>query len=956
MLFRRRTRRSIIAFLFIVSLFVATASATEASKTEASETGIQSFVLDNGLTVLMQPEHSTPVVGINIAYGVGTADETENEVGIAHLLEHMMFKGTKERPVRFGRLFRALGSSSNASTQEDRTVYHHEITADSNKLSAVLTLEADRMLNTQITTEDLATEKKVVAAERKNYDNDSYDLLHDVLLRAAYPNRPYSHPVLGTEASIDSVTKTQLEAFYKKYYTPNNATVVVVGDFDTDSTLHAVKAAFGSLRNTRTATPRPTGPVKPADAIPMAAQTEPLVLQRPGAPSRLQVYFPLPNFTHPDFPAITVLHFLLKHEEEYRLDTALVDTQQVASEVNTIQEYRREPGWYTIQVEGNPEQQLEDTYAALKQTLRQLVKQLEQPIDPAVLARVIETYKDAIAEENQAVDNRGQVLAEVQLMAGVPDAITRHIVAMESVTSEDVLRVARQYLDPDKAVVGFLEPAPNTSEASPLQTNAEPIERFVLSSLENRSAPDALLDREDVESVTKYLPLSADNSITDSSITDSSITDSSIADSSIVDSSIESEQSDVANQTLPEKVVLENGLQALLLPDDDAQAITLRGWVDAGDRFDPEGKAGTALLTARSLTHDAESEAAIALFATTDIDGVNLSAEIETEKLAAGIETIANYLQSSDFSSDRIKRTQQQLSDRLARLLTDIPSVNTLALQQAIYPKGHPAHLVTTPDSISAISPNDLPIFYSQHYRPENIILVFVGNFDPAQVKSQLAQHFGRWQGQGKAPTLTLPSVAMPENSFHLKREIPAALDSIAGAYTSMGHRTISRRDPRYYALKVANEIIGGGVLSSRLGGSLRDQQGLVYSTVGSRFNARKDQGEFNLFLNTPTAEDADQAIASAIAVLQQVKTEGITASELQAAKQRLIGVYFRALASPDTLADFALQMAINQLDKDELQTYPEKIRALTLEETQAAISDLIAPDKLMVVTTTSRE
>ncbi|MEO0374178.1 MAG: pitrilysin family protein, partial [Cyanobacteria bacterium P01_A01_bin.17] len=246
---RRRVHSFVIIFLFFSSLLVtivgAVAESTsvtlqrngaayaQTSSEEAVAAGIQSAVLDNGLTVLMQSMHSTPLIGISVVYGAGSANDNKDEAGVAHLLEHMLFKGTEERPIRFGRLFHALGSSTNALTVEDRTVYHH-LVAGRDKISAILMLEADRMLNTQILDEELATEKNVVAAERKKWENDSITLLNTVLFQAAYPNRAYGSPILGTETSIEGLTEAQVRAFYKKYYSPSNATLILIGDFDVD--------------------------------------------------------------------------------------------------------------------------------------------------------------------------------------------------------------------------------------------------------------------------------------------------------------------------------------------------------------------------------------------------------------------------------------------------------------------------------------------------------------------------------------------------------------------------------------------------------------------------------------------------------------------------------------------------------------------------------------------------
>lgn len=946
-LHRRRNRLFVISFLFCIGLFGTSSRLIEretsvtlpqelpqesstvhkqTSSKKAIAAGLRSVVLDNGLTVLVQPDRSEPTVSISVAYGVGSADEKDDERGIAHLLEHMLFRGTKNRPVQFGRLFKAVGSISNALTVEDTTVYHHLVANDKDKINAILTLEADRMLNTQITAEDLAIEKKVTAAEIAKNDNDSIELLHKELNQAAYPNTGYGHHTLGTLASIEDITEAQVNAFYKKYYTPSNATLIVVGDLDADDTLNKIQTAFGSLTNTETAAPRPAGWVEPADAIPMSAQAEPLVIQRPGAPPRIQANFPLPNYTHPDVPALTILHFMLAYEENYRLDTELIDNRKVADGVYLLPAYRRQPSWYAIQVDSKPEQSPEAVYEALQQSLTQLMEQLEQPIDPAVLLRAQEAYKEEIAYEVQTIDSRADELTEIQIIAGNPHALDNRIAATEAVTAEDVRRVARKYLNPESAAVGFLEPTPDTPNQSPVEI--EPIERFETTELVQKAVtPSALIDKKSLENIEKYLPLKTDNTAT-------------------------------VRQAVPEKIVLENGLQVLLLPDEDAESVTMRGWVDAGDRFDPEGKVGTALLTARSLSNGSEEpEQDISFHTTTDLDGASLSAELEPENLTAGIKMLASNLQNPDLSDSYFEDKQQQLSDRVANVLTSTVTVAHLALQQALYPKGHPAHQVKTTQSVDALQPADIQTFHSRHYRPESTIVALVGKFDSIQVKPQLTQLFGDWEVAGKTPNLSLPAISTPQGSLYLERTIPKQMDDdIFGAHITMSHSTISRNDPRYYALRVANKILGENVLSSRLSESLRSQQGLTYSQINSRLETGKDHGEFEISINIPEVENVDSAISSAIAVIKQAQTEGITAGELQLAKQSIINSYTQDMLDSGNVADRALEAAANQLDEDELQTYPDKIKAVTLQEVQAAIETLIKPDEMTVVTTIAND
>lgn len=902
-LLRRRVRCFTIALLFFGSLLLTSGAIGEGtpiplfswSNSARAQTlsersilaDVQSVVLDNGLTVLMKPVHSTAnsasVISVDVVYGVGSVDEGKDEIQISHMLEHLLLRGIGERPVKFSRLFHALGSEFNGINRANQTDFFHLFTGR-DELNAILTLEADRMLNTQITAEALAAEKKVVSAELKVTKRDQpTSLLNKALFEAAYPDRNLGHLFTAAEADVESLTQPQVEAFYKKYYNPSNATLIVSGDFDANDTLSHIETVFGSLVNSTTAIPKSTGRVKPVDAIPMAAQADPLVLQLPDAPSIVKAVFPSPNFMHPDSPAI-----------------ALLETTN--SSVGLSCQQLREFGWCSTVGKLEPEQPIAASYESMQQALEKLMK---QTIDSAELSAAKEHVKSQILSKDADVSAQTGQLGKFQTVAGDYRAIDDYLAAIEAVTPKDMQRVAQTYLTLDKAVVGLLKP---TAGAAQSPSPSPPTVSTVPAKIAMPEAFESLPD------VSEHLPLSLDSRVE-------------------------------LKQALPEKWVLDNGLQVLLLQDGRTPGtVAMRSWVDAGDRFDPEGKAGTARLTANSLVDSIEHENTLSFAIDTDIDGANLSADVQIENLQTGLETLANYLQRATFSTDSFEKKQPQLREALAKSLKHPYNMSNYLFRQALYSEGHSAYQMKTDKSLAAISPTDLQTFYHQHYRPDSTIITLAGAFDPLQVKSQIEQVLGNWQAKGEAPVLALSPVPAPKSSLYIEQ--PLADSPVVEI--AMGHRSISRSDPRYYAFTIVNDILGGMPGTGHLGLRLRDQQGLLY-TVESRLDAKRDSGEFVITMDTPT-ENVDRAIGSAIAVLRQLKTEGITESELQSAKQSLTSQYLLDLDFSNKAADIVLDNAINQLDESELATYLEKIQAVTLEDTKAAIETLLDSDGLIVV------
>ncbi|HEY9813274.1 MAG TPA: pitrilysin family protein, partial [Candidatus Sericytochromatia bacterium] len=280
---------------------------------------VQKTVLENGLTVLTKEVHSSPVVSVQVWYKIGSRNEAPGVNGIAHQLEHMMFKGTKSRPMQFGRLFSALGSDSNAFTSYDQTAYYG--TAERNKLRALLELEADRMQNSLINSEQLESEKRVVISELQGYENSPSYRLNRAVKRAAFPNHPYGLTVGGTKADVEKFTPEQVLSYYRKYYSPNNATLVIVGDFDTKSTMTAVKEIFAKVPNEQVVSSKQSAVSTQQLAINNSkSQTQkPIVLREAGSAALFQAVYPLPNLKHPDVPAIDVMDYILAEGRSSRL-------------------------------------------------------------------------------------------------------------------------------------------------------------------------------------------------------------------------------------------------------------------------------------------------------------------------------------------------------------------------------------------------------------------------------------------------------------------------------------------------------------------------------------------------------------------------------------------------------------------------------------------------------------
>ncbi|MGI2903457.1 M16 family metallopeptidase [Tolypothrix sp. VBCCA 56010] len=873
---------------------------------------VNKTVLGNGLTVLTKEVHTAPVVTVQVWYKVGSRNEEPRVNGIAHQLEHMMFKGTRNRTIQFGRLFSALGSDSNAFTSYDQTAYYG--TLEREKLKALLVLEADRMQNSLIDAEQLASEKQVVISELQGYENSPDYRLNRAVMQAAFPQSPYGLPVGGTKADVEKFQVEQVRKYYRNFYTPNNAVLVIVGDFDTAKTLKAVQEIFGKIPNTQHSTVK-IPPLSPSPPLPPSPT--PIVLREPGSAGLLQAVYPLPQVNHPDVPALSVMDYILTEGRNSRFYQALVESG-LASDVSASVASLLSSGWYKISVTAAPHQDLRK----IDSVLNSEIGKLAFGVTSKEVKRAKTQLEASVILSNRDITNQAMQLANDELTTGDYLYTERYLEAVREVTEADVKRVVNKYLQQKARTVGFFEPTQkqvkgNGGKANSVQTT----ENFTT------LAPVAPAE------VMKYLP--AVDSTTDT---------------------VEKTSIEKATLALPQEFTFGNGLRVLLLPDKSTPTVTLSGYLKAGAEFDPEDKAGLASLVADNLMNGTKSKDVLTLAQTLEERGANLDLEtfregvrIQGNSLAADlpvlIETLADAVKNATFPVKELELTRQQALNALEVELDDPNEVAERTFVQSIYPKNHPSHTFPTEKSLQKISREDVLNFKAKHYRPDTTVLVLVGDFEPAKVRSHLQTQFSDWLFSGKPPKLKYPAVSIPENVVRVNSVLPGK----AQAITYMGYIGINRQDPRFYAALILNQILGGDTLSSRLGAEVRDRLGLTYG-IYSYFQAGKNIGTFLIEMQT-SPEDASKAIASTRNLLQQLHTHGVSTQEVETAKRTLISNYTVTLANPQELTKKILMNEVYGLDEMELRSFTQKIQTVNLAQVNLAARELLHPDKIVVVT-----
>ncbi len=883
----------------------ATPSSAQSNAPAISTTeSVRKTVLDNGLTVLTKEVPTAPVVTVQVWYRVGSRNEAPGVNGIAHQLEHLMFKGTTDRPIQFGRLFNALGSQSNAFTSYDQTAYYGTVERD--KLRSLLALEADRMQNSVIGADQLKSEKRVVISELQGYENSPSYRLDRAVMRAAFPDSPYGLPVGGTKADVEKFEADRVREYYRNYYSPDNATLIIVGDFKTDPTLSTVKELFGKVPKRENA--QRTEPAQ-KDAAKATKTQSPIVLREPGSAPLLNAVYPLPASKHPDVPALHVLDLVLTEGRSSRLYQALVETGLV-SDFGGYPANMISGGWYNLSATAAPGQDLSKINTAIESVIASV---RDQGVSAEELKRAKTQLRSSVLLGNRDITNQAFQLGDDQTTTGDYRYTDRFLAAVDRVTAQDIQRVAKTYLAPEKQTIGYFQPTSINGKAGGNVNAGQTTEQF------NAGPPV------DPAQVAKYLP--ANNA-----------------------------KSDTTAQALPEKFVLPNGLRVLLLRDRSTPTVTLSANVSAGSEFDRNDKAGLASLTASNLTNGTKTKDALTLAKTLEDRGIKFGVSANREGVSIGgntlienlpvlIQTMADVAQNATFPQNELELSRQRALTALKVQLDNPAVLSRRVFQQTIYPENHPFHSFPTEASLKAIQRQDLINFYQQHYRPDTTIVSLVGDFDSAQVRSLLEKELGGWKATGKPPTLTFPTVSQPSSVIRRYVGIPGKTQSV----TLIGYAGIDRRDPRYYNATVMNQILGGDTLSSRLGSEVRDREGLTYG-IYSYFQAGNRQGPFAISMQT-APEDADKAIASTIRLLEQFRSQGISTPELLTAQRSITSSYPVGLANPDDLASVILANEVYGLNAAELRQYPKQIESVTQAQVNQAAQDFLRPAQLVIVT-----
>jgi zinc protease len=909
-----------------------TRSMTQTTASAATQ-AVTETTLDNGLTVLIQEVHTAPVATFMVWYRVGSRNETAGITGVSHLLEHMMFKGTPTLAKgEIAKILQKNGAAFNAGTSLDYTNYYEVLASD--RLELAMRIESDRMRNATIPEEEHRLEMTVVRSELERNEDNPHRALYLEAMAQAFKAHPYHWPTIGWRTDVEQIRTSQIRDYYKTYYVPNNATVVVVGDVDRAATLAMVKRYFGSI---------PRGPEPPAVSTvePPQLGERRFKIRKPGDTSYFLAVFRNAALHHPDTYALDVLGIILGHGKTSRLYQSLVE-KKLATEVDASNDTGRDPLLFTAQATVAEGSSLAKVEEAL---FREIERLKSEPITAQEVTRAKKQVEASFVYSKDSIRSLAQQLGYYNTV-GSWRYLESYLDRVRAVTAADLQRVARTYLTEDARTVGWYDPTPQREAAAGADGKRDGVSTPAqLLEAGADSAPTLRFGGSRI--VANYRPSEAEASEADSPsrrADPSGVGDLSAAPA--VSAGAAPTRSAPAYRT-----VLPNGLTLIVRRNAANPTISLQGLVKAGGIFDPIERSGLAGFVAAMLDQGTAKRTALQtaeaienVGAHLGFDGgsetVSFSATMLADDLAAVLDVLADALQRPSFPAENIEKIRsERITDyRVAESST--ASVAARRANQLLYPSDHPYHRypLGNDTTLAAITREDLTSFHARHYGPERTIIVLVGDVEAKRATELIRAAFGGWKKLENAPELRVPKAPAPSTTLQLTVPMKGKSQTDV-VYATPG---LERTARDYDAAMIMSYILGGGSLSSRLMTSLRDEQGLVYG-VYSSLASGIGAGPLSIRAGTNPA-NAERAVASILEQVRRMVDEGPTEAEMTDAKDYLTGVFPVRLETNAGVAGQLLSAELYGLGLDYIERYTSIVRGVTREQAAAAARAYLRP------------
>jgi zinc protease len=855
--------------------------------------GITEYRLPNGLKVLLFPDASKPTVTVNVTYLVGSRHENYGETGMAHLLEHMMFKGApKNRSIP--QQFAERGMEFNGTTSYDRTNYYEVFQAGGDNLKWALDMEADRMVHSFIARKDLDSEMTVVRNEYESGENSPLDVLLKRMQSVAFDWHSYGRSTIGNRSDIENVRIENLQAFYRTYYQPDNAVLLVAGKFEPSQTLAWISKSFGAI-------PKPKRKLPPFWTVePTQDGERSFMVRRQGDMQIVALGYHIPAALHDDSDALSFMSEILNDTPNGRLHKALVETGK-AAQVFSFSQTGYAPGLQLVGAVVKAGQPLEPVRDELIATVEGFTA---KPPTEDEMERVRRNVGNSIEKALNDPQRVGVTLSE-QIALGDWRLLFQGRDSLAKVTPAQVAKAAGAYMKRDNRTVGSFVPdnAPQRAEIT-----AAPTVEKVMQDFKGK-------------------------------------------ESTLVSEVFDPSQDNILKRTELQTI---GGLKLALLPKKsrgEAVSVDLRlHWGDEKNQF---GKAIIAAAVNNMLTRGTSKYTRAQLADAMDklkMSGSPYHFDTTRSNLADALRLAAHVLKEPAFDAAEFEQMRQQwlVSVESSRNEPQTLASTALAEHYNHYPKGDVRYAMSIDeqlDAIKALKLEDLKAYHRDFYGASHGELAIVGDFDAPAAQTVVAEVLGNWTS--KADYARILDSNVERAPLHRELNVP---DKENGVYMARVDIDMNRDDADYVALELANFILGDGGLKSRLMDRIRQKEGLSYGG-GSSLSVSDVDRASNLNISAIAAPQNLKKVEVAIReeVARALK-DGFTAAEVAGAKSGMLQQRIQNRSQDGIVAaGWANFLYLNRTYAWS-KAFEDKLKTLTPAQVNAAFRKAVDLSRLSVV------
>ena len=803
------------------------------------------FKLDNGLEVVLEENHAAPVVAFQSWVKIGSADEPPELAGIAHMFEHMLFKGTAKRGVgQIAREVESSGGEINAWTSHDETVYH--LVLASRFFDTGLDILADTLMNSSFDAGEIERERNVVLEEIKQGMDAPERQAGQGLFQTVFDVHPYGRPIIGSESTVRKLRRADILAFFARNYVASNVTLVVVGDFDADAAKKKIARAFAPMARGVARGPRPAQPAQNTLRVQGTG--------RDVKEAQLLLGFRTPAIDHPDIAALDLIAVLLGQGDSSRLNLEVVRNRQLATSISAYLFSARDPGALVVGL-GLPAARIEEaTRAVLNDVLRLAFEEI--PAEELAKAKTI-LESDRVYDK-ETVQGYARKLGFFSAIAGDPNFEERYLAALQRISAADVRRVAGEYLRTSNLSIYAQVPERPANKQS---TKADKILARVR----------AATEKADARASARFARTAAAAPDVDRVI----------------------------------RHVFPSGGKLLILRDTSVPVVALRATWIGGLRYEDDRSNGisnmlAALLTRGTKTRTAEQimneveGMAGALSGYSGRNSLGVQAEFLSRYFERGFDLVADCLLNATFPEDELDKERRIVLDDIRSQEDNLGHVAFKLFHTAMWQK-HPYRLdpMGTAQSVAGLTRRKLLNHYRQRYGTSNLTVAVVGDVDPARVRAKFAALFG------DEPEQKLDKPVVPPEPMRVEPAQVFKFMSKEQSHMVLGFQGVGFASEDRFPLEILAYVLSGQ--GGRLFTEIREKRALAYRV--SAFSVEGlDPGYFAVYLAS-SPENLDEAVKVVRQELREVALKGITPEELARAQRYLIGVHAIGLQRKSALA-----------------------------------------------------